>query len=339
MDGQMNNKKLLTRNGISYSNYIKINRNSSTGNNRGNNNMVSKYLNKENYLKNSSNISNKDYSEKNSKREVELKKVNNLLGKKCTKSFNQEPIKTGLTFESLLFNKENKQNIIKQNSAREKRIDNMIYPRKYKNKSLDNIENFKRENLNFNNSKIKEKIIIEKRKNYNKTINNDDNISNRKYLNQNDKFKRLYNEDVEQHKYKIHLSDKNTIDKKDFTFGNFLSFREDNFQKEKNNFEKNSQRVNKIDKENKEHKINNKKLELSSLTELDYRIEKIKKNLNSVNLIELMSEDFSIYKINENNNEIENIDNLLTQIKISNDNFYKEIDKKLKNIEKILTYK
>ena len=339
MDGQMNNKKLLTRNGISYSNYIKINRNSSTGNNRGNNNMVSKYLNKENYLKNSSNISNKDYSENNSKREVELKKVNNLLGKKCTKSFNQEPIKTGLTFESLLFNKENKQNIIKQNSAREKRIYNMIYPRKYKNKSLDNIENFKRENLNFNNSKIKEKIIIEKRKNYNKTINNDDNISNRKYLNQNDKFKRLYNEDVEQHKYKIHLSDKNTIDKKDFTFGNFLSFREDNFQKEKNNFEKNSQRVNKIDKENKEHKINNKKLELSSLTELDYRIEKIKKNLNSVNLIELMSEDFSIYKINENNNEIENIDNLLTQIKISNDNFYKEIDKKLKNIEEILTYK
>ena len=339
MDGQMNNKKLLTRNGISYSNYIKINRNSSTGNNRGNNNMVSKYLNKENYLKNSSNISNKDYSENNSKREVELKKVNNHLGKKCTKSFNQEPIKTGLTFESLLFNKENKQNIIKQNSAREKRIDNMIYPRKYKNKSLDNIENFKRENLNFNNSKIKEKIIIEKRKNYNKTINNDDNISNRKYLNQNDKFKRLYNEDVEQHKYKIHLSDKNTIDKKDFTFGNFLSFREDNIQKEKNNFEKNSQRVNKIDKENKEHKINNKKLELSSLTELDYRIEKIKKNLNSVNLIELMSEDFSIYKINENNNEIENIDNVLTQIKISNDNFYKEIDKKLKNIEEILTYK
>ena len=339
MDGQMNNKKLLTRNGISYSNYIKINRNSSTGNNRGNNNMVSKYLNKENYLKNSSNISNKDYSENNSKREVELKKVNNHLGKKCTKSFNQKPIKTGLTFESLLFNKENKQNIIKQNSAREKRIDNMIYPRKYKNKSLDNIENFKRENLNFNNSKIKEKIIIEKRKNYNKTINNDDNISNRKYLNQNDKFKRLYNEDVEQHKYKIHLSDKNTIDKKDFTFGNFLSFSEDNFQKEKNNFEKNSQRVNKIDKENKEHKINNKKLELSSLTELDYRIEKIKKNLNSVNLIELMSEDFSIYKINENNNEIENIDNLLTQIKISNDNFYKEIDKKLKNIEEILTIK
>ena len=336
MDGKMNKKKLLTRNGISYSNYVKINRNSSTGNTRGNINIESKYLNKENYLKNSSNISNKDYSENNSKREEELKKVNNHLLKKCTKSFNNEPIKTGLTFESLLLNKDNKQNIIKQNSAREKKINNMINQRKHKNKSLDYIDNFKRENLNFNNSKIKEKIIIEKRKNYNKTINNDDNFFNRKYLNQNDKFKRLYNEDIEQNKYKIHLSDKNTIEKKDFTFGNFLSFREGNFQKEKKIFENNSQRVNKIDKENKHI---NKNLELSNLTELDYRIENIKKNLNSLNLIELMSEDFSNYKINENNNEIDNIDELLTNVKISNDNFYKEINKKLKNIEEILTYK
>ena len=332
----MNKKKFLTRNGISCTNYIKINRNSSTGNTRGNTNMGSKYLNKEIYAKNLSNISNKDYSENNSKREEELKKVNNHLLKKCTKSFNNEPIKTGLTFESLLLNKDNKQNIIKQNSAREKKINNMMNQRKHKNKSLDYIDNFKRENLNFNNSKIKEKIIIEKRKNYNKTINNDDNFFNRKYLNQNDKFKRLYNEDIEQNKYKIHLSDKNTIEKKDFTFGNFLSFREDNFQKEKKIFENNSQRVNKIDKENKHI---NKNLELSNLTELDYRIENIKKNLNSLNLIELMSEDFSNYKINENNNEIDNIDELLTNVKISNDNFYKEINKKLKNIEEILTYK
>ena len=340
----MNKKKFLTRNGISCTNYIKINRNSSTGNTRGNTNMGSKYLNKEIYAKNLSNISNKDYSENNSKRIEELKKVNNNLNKKCTKSFNNEPIKTGLTFESLLFSKENKnneikQNIYKQNSEREKMIDNMIYPKKHKNKSLDNIENLKRENLNINNSKMKEKMLIDKRKNYNKTINNDDNISNRKYLYQNDKFRSLYNEDIEKNKRKIHLSDKNTIEKKDFTFGNFLSFREDNFQKDKIVFENNSQRVYKMNKEEKENKYINKNLELSRLTELDYRIENLKKNLNSLNLIELMSEEYSNYKINENNNEIENIDDLLTHVKMSNDNFYKEINKKLKNIEEILTYK
>ena len=94
-----------------------------------------------------------------------------------------------------------------------------------------------------------------------------------------------------------------------------------------------------MNKEEKENKYINKNLELSTLTELDYRIENLKKNLNSLNLIELMSEEYSNYKINENNNEIENIDDLLTHVKMSNDNFYKEINKKLKNIEEILTYK
>jgi len=132
----MDKKKIFARNGINYPNYIKINRNSSTGNTKiNNNNITSKYLNKENYSKNMS-LTKKENSGSNSKRNEETtEKLIGCVHKKYQN--NNEPIKTGLTFESLLFNKE-------KNS--------FIYHRKHKNKSLDNLESFKKENILYYNN-------------------------------------------------------------------------------------------------------------------------------------------------------------------------------------------
>lgn len=314
----VNKKKILTRNGINYPNYIKINRNSSSG---LNNIFNSKYLNKENYSKNIS-ISKKEYSGNDSKRnEDTIEKLNSYIHKKYNKSNNNEPIKTGLTFESLLFNKENKHNEIKQNII-EKEKNNFI--RKHKNKSLDNLEMFKRENIvYYNNNKINRgKLFFVKGKNYNKTLNLDESILNKKNVNS---------------KHKIHLSDRNTIEKKDLTFENFLSFREDNFQREIYNYEnniKNKKEEKYINGENK-NKIN-KTINLSSLTELDNRILNLEKNINSLNLNDLITEEYSIFKLNQNKNELENYEDYIQK---SNDNFYNEINEKLKNIEEILLHK
>ena len=321
----MDKKKIFARNGINYPNYIKINRNSSTGNTKiNNNNITSKYLNKENYSKNMS-LTKKENSGSNSKRNEETtEKLIGCVHKKYQN--NNEPIKTGLTFESLLFNKENKHNEIKQNSINKEK-NSFIYHRKHKNKSLDNLESFKRENiLYYNNNKIyRGKLLFEKGKNYNKTLNLDESILNKKNINS---------------KNKIHLSDRNTIEKKDLTFENFLSFREDNIQRERYNFENYNNIKNK--KEEKcinEENINNRNkiIDLSSLTELDNRILNLERNINSFNLNDLITEQFSIFKLNHNNNELENYDNY--NIQKLNDNFYNEINQKLKNIEEILLHK
>ncbi len=321
----MDKKKIFARNGINYPNYIKINRNSSTGNTKiNNNNITSKYLNKENYSKNMS-LTKKENSGSNSKRNEEtIEKLNSYIHKKHKN--NNEPIKTGLTFESLLFNKENRHNEIKQNIINKEK-NSFIYHRKHKNKSLDNLESFKRENiLYYNNNKIyRGKLLFEKGKNYNKTLNLDESILNKKNINS---------------KNKIHLSDRNTIEKKDLTFENFLSFREDNIQRERYNFEnynniKNKKEEKNINEENKNNR--NKIIDLSSLTELDNRILNLERNINSFNLNDLITEQFSIFKLNQNNNEIENYDNY--NIQKLNDNFYNEINQKLKNIEEILLHK
>ena len=321
----MDKKKIFARNGINYPNYIKINRNSSTGNTKiNNNNITSKYLNKENYSKNMS-LTKKENSGSNSKRNEETtEKLNSYIHKNYKN--NNEPIKTGLTFESLLFNKENKHNEIKQNSINKEK-NSFIYHRKHKNKSLDNLESFKRENiLYYNNNKIyRGKLLFEKGKNYNKTLNLDESILNKKNINS---------------KNKIHLSDRNTIEKKDLTFENFLSFREDNIQRERYNFEnynniKNKKEEKYINEENKNNR--NKIIDLSSLTELDNRILNLERNIKSFNLNDLITEQFSIFKLNQNNSELENYDNY--NIQKLNDNFYNEINQKLKNIEEILLHK
>ena len=321
----MDKKKIFARNGINYPNYIKINRNSSTGNTKiNNNNITSKYLNKENYSKNMS-LTKKENSGSNSKRNEETtEKLIGCVHKKYQN--NNEPIKTGLTFESLLFNKENKHNEIKQNIINKEK-NSFIYHRKHKNKSLDNLESFKRENiLYYNNNKIyRGKLLFEKGKNYNKTLNLDESILNKKNINS---------------KNKIHLSDRNTIEKKDLTFENFLSFREDNIQRERYNFEnynniKNKKEEKYINEENKNNR--NKIIDLSSLTELDNRILNLERNIKSFNLNDLITEQFSIFKLNHNNNELENYDNY--NIQKLNDNFYNEINQKLKNIEEILLHK
>ena len=321
----MDKKKIFARNGINYPNYIKINRNSSTGNTKiNNNNITSKYLNKENYSKNMS-LTKKENSGSNSKRNEETtEKLIGCVHKKYQN--NNEPIKTGLTFESLLFNKENKHNEIKQNIINKEK-NSFIYHRKHKNKSLDNSESFKKENiLYYNNDKIyRGKLLFEKGKNYNKTLNLDESILNKKNINS---------------KNKIHLSDRNTIEKKDLTFENFLSFREDNIQRERYIFEnynniKNEKEEKYINEENKNNR--NKIIDLSSLTELDNRILNLERNINSFNLNDLITEQFSIFKLNHNNNELENYDNY--NIQKLNDNFYNEINQKLKNIEEILLHK
>ena len=63
----------------------------------------------------------------------------------------------------------------------------------------------------------------------------------------------------------------------------------------------------------------------------------MERNINSFNLNDLITEQFSIFKLNHNNNELENYDNY--NIQKLNDNFYNEINQKLKNIEEILLHK
>ena len=90
-----------------------------------------------------------------------------------------------------------------------------------------------------------------------------------------------------------------------------------------------------INEENKNNR--NKIIDLSSLTELDNRILNLERNIKSFNLNDLITEQFSIFKLNQNNSELENYDNY--NIQKLNDNFYNEINQKLKNIEEILLHK
>ena len=63
----------------------------------------------------------------------------------------------------------------------------------------------------------------------------------------------------------------------------------------------------------------------------------LERNIKSFNLNDLITEQFSIFKLNQNNSELENYDNY--NIQKLNDNFYNEINQKLKNIEEILLHK